>query len=251
MKVVAITSMKGGTGKTSTTAALNAGLRRAGLRVLTIDADAQRNLSSMMGAKVQDVNTFYDVVTGRVVARNAIQRTPQGPIIAASASLTEKGILQGRNSEYRLRDALKPIAKDYDVCLIDTGPQLGTIVYAVLTAADGIIVPCKADRFSMDSLRMIAATVKGVQTNSNKNLTVYGVLVTMYERRLTVARLMRDELEAQAAALGFHVYATPIRKAVAVEEAEITGEDIFSAGKNNAAEDYGEIIKELLEQIDH
>lgn len=251
MKVVAITSMKGGTGKTSTTAALNAGLRRAGLRVLTIDADAQRNLSSMMGAKVQDVNTFYDVVTGRVVARNAIQRTPQGPIIAASASLTEKGILQGRNSEYRLRDALKPIAKDYDVCLIDTGPQLGTIVYAVLTAADGIIVPCKADRFSMDSLRMIAATVKGVQANSNKNLTVYGVLVTMYERRLTVARLMRDELEAQAAALGFHVYATPIRKAVAVEESEITGEDIFSAGKNNAAEDYGEIITELLEQIDH
>lgn len=251
MKVVAITSMKGGTGKTSTTAALNAGLRRAGLRVLTIDADAQRNLSSMMGAKVQDVNTFYDVITGRVVARNAIQRTPQGPIIAASAELTDKRILQGRNSEYRLRDALKPIAKDYDVCLIDTGPQLGTIVYAVLTAADGIIVPCKADRFSMDSLRMIAATVKGVQANSNKNLTVYGVLVTMYERRLTVARLMREQLEAQAAALGFHVYATPIRKSVAVEETEITGEDIFSAGRNNAADDYGEIIKELLEQIDH
>ena len=251
MKVVAITSMKGGTAKTSTTAALNAGLRRAGLRVLIVDADSQRNLSTMMGAKVQDVKTLYDVVTSHSVAKNAIQHTPQGPIIAASAALSEKGILQGRNSEYRLRDALKPISKDYDVCLIDTGPQLGTIVYAVLTAADGVIIPCKADRFSMDSLRMIAATVKGVQANSNKNLTVYGVLVTMFERRLTIARLMREQLEAQAAALGLHVYKTPIRKCVAIEEAEITGEDIFSAGRNNAADDYGEIVKELMEQINH
>lgn len=250
MKTIAVANLKGGVGKTSTVAALNAGLRRAGLRTLIVDADSQMNLSSMMGTKVQGVKTFYDVIVKNYVARNAIQWTAQGPIIPASAALAEKGILSGRNTEYRVRDALKPIARDFDVCLIDCGPALGTVVYSVLTASDGLVIPCKADRFSMDSLRQIASTVNDVKSNSNKALTVCGVLITLYEKRLSVARLMREQLERQADALGFHVYATPIRKCVAIEEAEITGEDIFSAGRNNATEDYGEIIKELRHQID-
>ena len=89
-----------------------------------------------------------------------------------------------------------------------------------------------------------------VKDGVNKRLTVAGVLITMYERRLTIARLMREQIEKQAGALGYYVYPTAIRKCVVIEETQITGEDIFSAGKNNAADDYGEIVKELMDQLE-
>lgn len=243
--------MKGGTGKTSTAAALIAGLRREGKRVLAVDADPQGNLTTMIGGDPSGAaRGLYDVVTGHSVLRKAVQNTPQGPIVGADSRLSEKGILQGRNAEYRIKTALESVANDYDVTVIDCAPGLSPITYAALTAASGVVIPCKADRFSMDALAQIAATVNAVQANSNRRLQVYGVLITMYEKRLTVARLMREKVEEQARALGLPVYATPIRKCVAVEEAEITGEDVFTAGANNAATDYGEIVKELLKQMD-
>ena len=243
--------MKGGTGKTSTAAALIAGLRREGKRVLAVDADPQGNLTTMIGGDPSGAaRGLYDVVTGHSVLRKAVQNTPQGPIVGADARLSEKGILQGRNAEYRIKTALESVANDYDVTVIDCAPGLSPTTYAALTASSGVVIPCKADRFSMDALGQIAATVNAVKANSNRRLQVYGVLITMYEKRLTVARLMREKVEEQARALGLPVYATPIRKCVAVEEAEITGEDVFTAGANNAATDYGEIVKELLNQMD-
>lgn len=242
---------KGGTGKTSTAAALIAGLRREGKKVLAVDADPQGNLTNMMGGDSSGAaRGLYDtIVRGRSI-RNSIQDTPQGPVVAADSRLAEKGILIGRNTEYRIREALANVANDYDVTVIDCAPGLSTLNYAALTAADGIVIPCKADRFCVDALAQIASTINAVKSNSNRRLQVYGVLITMYERRLTVARLMREKVEEQAAALGLPVYATPIRKCVAIEESEVTGEDIFTAGTNNAATDYGEIIKELLNQMD-
>lgn len=251
MRTVAVYTAKGGTGKTSTAAALTAGLRRQGMKVLMIDADPQRNLSAMMDAnQAPAARTLYDVVTGHSVLRKAVQSTPQGPIVASDSRLAEKGILGGKNTEYRLRAALEPVARDYDVTVVDCGPALTTLTYTALTAADGVIVPCCADRFSLDALRATAATINTVAANSNKRLTVYGVLITQYNRRLTVARLMREQIERQAAALGWKVYDTAIRQCVAVTEATLTGNSVFDAGRNNAASDYSEIIDELLTQMD-
>lgn len=249
MKTLVVASSKGGVGKSSTCAALNAGLRRAGKSVLCIDADSQCNLSQMFEARTTgDVNTLYDVLAGRSL-RNAIQETSQASIVAGSANLAEKGLLQGRNAEYRLYNALQPFRGAFDVCLVDCGPSLGTVTHAALVAADGVLIPCRADRFSLEALRQIASTVEDVK-NLNKRLKVYGVLITAFDKRLTVARLMREQLEKQADALGFHVYDTVIRKCVAIEEAQITGVSIFDAGRNNAASDYSEIIEELIGQME-
>jgi len=250
-KTLAIISQKGGTAKTCTAAALIAGLRREGKRVLAVDTDPQANLTAMIGGDPSGATRgLYDVLTGHSVLRRAVQTTAQGPIVGADSRLAEKGILHGRNAEYRLKTALDSVANEYDVVIVDCPPNLSTLTYSALTAADGAIIPAKADRFSMDALRQIAATINAVKSSSNSRLQVYGVLITMYERRLTVARLMRDKLEEQARALGLPMYATSIRKSVSVEESQITGEDIFKAGHSNAAADYNEIIKELLKQMD-
>ena len=240
-------NMKGGNAKTTTANAIAAGLRREGKRVLAIDADPQANLSIWMGADPNSgARGLYDVIAANRSIRKSIQNTPQGPIIAADSRLTEKGLLQGRNSEYRIREALTNVADDYDATVIDCAPGLSTLTYAALTAADGVVIPCKADRFSMDALGQIAATLNTVKANSNKRLTVYGILIVMYERRPLAQRLMKEQIERQAAALDLPVFATPIRKSTGIQEAQITGDDIYTTN-SSAAQDYGEIIKELLD----
>lgn len=244
---VAIVAQKGGTGKTTTTAALGAGLTRSGYRVLYVDLDPQANLTMMQGATPQGL-TVYDLLTDRrAKVADAIQTTPQGAIIAASGRLAEDGILTTTGKEYRLREILEPVRGGYDVILIDCPPSLGVLSINALTAADGAIVPLKADRFSMDALGEFYQTFQVVKKYTNPRLHVLGVIVTQYNSRATINRLCMESLQEQAAALGVTVYQPPIRRTVALEESQYSP-DIFQS-KNNAAADYGAIISQIINQL--
>jgi len=246
VKTICVISQKGGTGKTTTTAALGAGLHRAGQRVLCVDFDPQRNLSLMLGATKGP--TIYDVLTGKCKTTAAIQTTAQGAIIPSDGRLSEKGMLTGRGAEYRLRDALEPVKKDFDIALIDCPPNLGALTIAALTAADGAIVPCKPDRFSMDALHEIAGTIDVIRDSTNRGLKILGVLITQFDRRTTAHRLMMDELAEQATALGMTVLDPPIRRAIAAEEAQITGGTVYDT-RNNAGEDYQKFTDAILKHL--
>lgn len=246
MKTICIVNQKGGVGKTASAAAIGAGLHRAGQRVLYIDLDPQRNLSLQLGA-IQGA-TVYSVLTGKTTATAAIQNTAQGRIIPADRRLSEKGILTGKGAEYRLKDAITPIKNKFDVCLIDCPPSLGALTVAALTAADGVIIPCKADRFSLDALHEISGTLDAIRASSNAALQVYGVLITQYSGRTTAHRLLLEEIQELAAAHNMTVYAPPIRRAIAVEETQITGGTVYDT-RNNAAADYQQIVNTLLTQI--
>lgn len=247
MKTISITNQKGGVGKTATMAAIGAGLCRSGRRVLYIDLDPQRNLSLQLGA-IRAGATIYDLLTGTARTTDAIQDTPHGAIIAADARLSEKGILTHPGDLQRLKSILTQIQARFDVCLIDTPPTLGVLTVSALIAADGIIIPCKADRFSLDALHEIAGTVDAIRATANSGLTVYGVLITQYNGRTTANRLMLDELKAEAERQHMSVYAPPIRRSIAVEETQITGGTVYDS-RNNAAADYAEIVKALLKQL--
>lgn len=245
---IAIIAQKGGTGKTTTTAALGAGLTRSGYSVLYIDVDPQGNLSQMLGAATTGT-TVYTLLTDRKTkARDAIQATPQGAIIAASGRLAEDGILTTTGKEYRLREALEPVKNDFDIILIDCPPQLGVLSINALTAADGAIIPLKADRFSLDTLGELYQTYEVVKRYTNPSLTIMGILVTQYNSRATVNRLCLEQLQEQADALGLHIYQPPIRRTVALEEVQYTG-DIFSLPKSNGAADYGAIVEQIIKQL--
>lgn len=246
MKTICVISQKGGTGKTTTTAALGAGLHRAGLRVLHTDFDPQRNLSLMLGALHGP--TIYDVLTGKCKTTAAIQTTAQGAIIPSDGRLSEKGMLTGRGAEYRLRDAMEPIRKDFDAALIDCPPNLGALTIAALTAADGAIVPCKPDRFSMDALHEIAGTIDVIRNSTNRGLKIFGVLITQFDRRTTAHRFMSEEIAEQAAALGMTVLDPPIRRSITLEELQITGGSIYDT-RSGASEDYQRIIDTVQRQL--
>ena len=246
MITICIVNQKGGVGKTASAAAIGAGLHRAGQRVLYIDLDPQSNLSLQLNAS--QGATVYDVLTGSATAAAAIHSSSQGDIIPADRRLSSKGTLTGKGAEYRLKDALQPIQRSYTACLIDCPPSLGALTVAALTAADGVIIPCKADRFSLDALHEISGTLDAIRASSNQALKVYGVLITQYNGRTSAHRLLLDEIKELAAAHNMPVYEPPIRRAIAVEETQITGGTVYDT-RNGAAEDYTQITGAVLKQI--
>lgn len=245
MPIIAIAAQKGGVGKTATTAALGDGLHRRGYSVLFVDLDPQANLSAQLRAAKGF--TITDVLTGRAKPQAAIQHTAQGDIIPASAYLASKGILSAKGSERLLKAALEPLSRKYDFVLIDTPPSLGALTLSAMTAANWILLPAKADRFSLDALREITGTIREIQSHSNRGVKILGVVVTMYNARTTVSKLIREKLTAQAEEMGVSIYDPPIRRSVAIEEAEISG-SIYDT-RNNAAEDYSRLVDEVLRQV--
>lgn len=247
MNTISIVAQKGGSGKTATAAALIAGLQREGLRVLAVDVDPQRNLTAQIGAGKGF--TVLDVLTGKCPIDKALQITPQGAIIPASADLADKDTLAGKYGAYAIKKALEPLQYRFDVAVIDTPPNIGALTVAAMTASNGVIIPAVPDRHSIDAVRQTAASIGRIQQTTNKGLRVLGVLPTMFQKRFTVHRVQLAQLEKITAALGVKMY-SPIRYCPVVQEAEFMNQSVFDARKGNpAAVDYGELVKQVLEQI--
>ena len=152
--------------------------------------------------------------------------------------------------DFLLQGALEPVRGLYDLIVIDTPPTLGTLLVNALTASDGVIIPVQADTFAMQSVYQLTDTIKQVQQYCNKGLTISGVLVTRYSSRTVLARDLKESLESKCAALGVHVFKTPIREGVAVKEAHTLQESLFEyAPCSNPAQDYMQLMAELKERM--
>ena len=152
MKTITVTNQKGGTGKTTTAIQLAAGLSLKGYKTLSIDLDAQGNLTYTAGAKT-DGATALGVLTGEVKAENAIQHTPSGDIIAANKALAgADAFIADTGKEYRLKEALESLQAAYDYIIIDIPPALGILTINALTACNSVIIPAQADIYSLQGI---------------------------------------------------------------------------------------------------
>jgi len=247
MEVIALLNQKGGVGKTTTAAALGAGLTRAGYKVLLIDLDAQGNLTSATGASSTGT-TALEVLTRKAKAQDAIQDTPQGAIIAAGAGLAAEGILTATGKEYRLREAMEPIKKRYDYILIDCPPSLGILTINALTAATSCIIPAQADIFSLQAVGQFSQTLDAIRQYTNPALSLKGILITRYSGRAVLRREISELLQDAAAQLNTRVFDTRIRECIAIGEAQTVKQDIYSyAPRSNAAADYTAFTQEVIE----
>lgn len=248
METIAIVNRKGGAGKTVTAWTLGAGLMKKRKKVLFVDLDSQQNLSYDIMADTSGL-TAIDMLTGEASAEEIIQRTQNGDIIPAGATLAGADIMLTDNGrEYRLKEALQPLAGQYDYVILDTPPALGTITTNALTAANAVIIPAQAEVHSLQGIGLLADTIATIRKHtSNKNLYIDGILLTRYNARAVLSRDMRDNLADIASALHTRLYTDPIRECIAVKEAEALQTDIFKyAPKSNAAKDYSNFIKEFM-----
>lgn len=246
MEVIAVINQKGGVGKSTTVHAIGAGLALKGYRVLYIDLDAQGNLSYTLGANTGGL-TAMELLQGKS-QQATIQRTAQGDIIASSPSLAGADtIITATGKEYRLREALEPLKKNYDYCIIDTPPALGILTINALTACTGAIIPAQADIYSLQGISQLHSTIETVKRYCNPALSIKGIVLTRYNPRAIISREVADMIEQTAGQLQTKLYNAKIRECTAIKEAQATQQSIYSyAPRSNATTDYTALIAEIL-----
>lgn len=249
-KVIAFSNQKGGVGKTTTTAAIAAGLSKKGFKVLAVDLDPQGNLSFCMGADCSELcASIYNVLKGDIKIRFAIQHTSVVDIVASNILLS--GIeLEFTNTgrEYLLSEVLEPTLSHYDYVLIDTPPALGILTINAFTAADLIAVPMLSDIFSLQGIAQLHDTVERVKKYCNSRLSYAGIVLTRCNPRTLLSTEIRGTAEMISKELEIPMFKTFIRSSIAVCEAQSLQEDLFSySPENPAAQDYLQLVDEMLE----
>lgn len=245
-RITACVLQKGGTGKSTTSHALSTGLKAKGYKVLTVDTDAQGNLSYNMCADTSSKGLF-EVLNGEPVI-DLIQPTPQGDIIASSSRLVGADkIFTDIGMEYLLTEALTPVKNRYDYIIIDCPPQLGVLVINALVASTDIIIPTTSDIYAMQGLAQLLSNIDKVRHRPNPDLRIDGILLTKYSGRSILSRDLRESIEGQATAMGTKLYKTIIREGISIREAQAHRMSIFDyAPKSNPAIDYEDFINEYL-----
>ena len=197
-KIIAVANQKGGVGKTTTAVNLSAGLGILGKRVLLVDFDPQGNATSGVGLDKGTLTpTVYEVLLDGLSPQAAIRATEyQMDILPANINLAgaEIELAQAEAREFRLKKALDTLREAYDFIIIDCPPSLGLLNLNSLTAADGLLMPIQCEFYALEGLTALLNTLKLVQESLNANLTVAGVLLTMYDYRTNLSQEVVEEV---------------------------------------------------------
>lgn len=243
MKIITAAIIKGGTGKTTTTAALAQAAAHAGKKVLAIDLDPQANLSSFIGADPSAPGS-YQLLHGADPAQT-IQGTEQG-IDAISASPDLAGEKTGPGSSRRLARALEPVKERYDLIMIDTPPTMGELTYNALFASTGVIIPLETDISSLQGLLQIAEITRQIQRQAPA-LEITGAILTRYDARPKLNRHIRGMIEDKCKELAIP-FLMAIRPGIAIREAQATQQSIYTyAPRSKPAQDYRELYTKIQE----
>ncbi|NLV82492.1 MAG: ParA family protein [Synergistaceae bacterium] len=251
MKVIAIANQKGGIGKTTTAAALSAGLKQRGFKVLAVDVDPQGNLSTSTGANNYEMPTVYEMLKGEVDANEAIQKLDVFDIIPSNVMLAgAEQELSQIGKEQRLKERLLPIMDFYDYIVIDTPPALGVLTINAFTVADEIIIPTTAGIFAATGIKQLHDTIINVRKYCNEKVKIAGILLTRYDPRANNNKDMKDLTEQLGEYINAKLFNTHIRASIVVEESQARQIDVFSyKGKSTVAQDYTAWIDEYLKGV--
>ena len=244
-------NQKGGVGKTTSTINLAASLATLEKSVLVIDADPQANASSGLGVDIKEVDcSLYECIIDHADVRDAIYTTDiEGmDIVPSHINLVgaEIEMLQINNREEVLEKLLAPIRNDYDYILIDCSPSLGLITVNALTAADSVIIPVQCEYFALEGISKLLNTIKIIKSKLNPKLEIEGVLLTMYDSRLRLARQIYDEVKRHFQEL---VFKTVIQRNVKLSESPSHGLPvILYDADSTGAKNHLALAKEIIEK---
>lgn len=250
--IIVIANQKGGVGKTTTAINLSAACAEAGKRVLLIDLDPQSN-SSLSFIDPERVNggsfeMFTDTQRSLTdfVYQTGVEKLDIIPARINLAKLEAK-LVGDFDAIYRLRDRIEQIRSNYDLIIIDTPPTLGLITVNALVAANYVLIPIQSSYFAMEGTDDLLETIEKVRSRPNPELSLLGVLVTLYDRRTALSRDVEEHIRK---VFGKKTFNTIITRSVRLEEAPAHKMPItMYAPRSSGAIEYKDLSKEVLKRV--
>ena len=250
-RYISVSNQKGGVGKTTTTINLATALAAVGKAVLVVDLDPQGNASTGLGLDRSDrTNGTYELLFGECTVDEAAHKSKVPNLFVVPSSIHLSGaeieLIDADNREFRMKTALEASKKHYDYVLFDCPPSLNLLTLNALIASSGVLVPLQCEFFALEGLSHLISTIERVKNSFNNDLDLYGVVLTMFDKR---NKLSGDVSENVREHFGDKVFQTVIPRNVRISEAPSFGlPAIVYDMKCAGSKAYINLAKEMLKR---